>query len=131
MRRLAPAVLAAASLALPGCIIVSGSSSGSSYRGYGSVDRATLDSIVASNAQNRIGDSESAVLARFPAENVSLVRAAADEQGHDVAVYRVYARERYRSTSFERYLVFRQGSLALLTDDRDDLPWPVDAEYDD
>lgn len=104
-----------------GCVIVA-DSTGSDYTGYGSVERAELQSLVAANGQNRLGEDEAVVLGRFPAEHVSLVQSQIDGQGREVTVYRVYAKERSRSTRFERYLVFRDGRLALLTDDRDDVP---------
>lgn len=120
MKRIALPALAAALLALPGCIIIDGSS-GSSYDGYGRVTRTELDHIVAANTQNRIGEPQAAVLARYPAENISLMQSSINAQGEEVSVYRVYARTRSSSTRFERYLVFEKGHLALLTDDRDDL----------
>ncbi|MBZ0172794.1 MAG: hypothetical protein K8E66_10470, partial [Phycisphaerales bacterium] len=72
MKRITIPALAAAALTLPGCLIIDGSS-GSSYDGYGRVTRTELDHIVASNTQNRIGEPQAVVLARYPAENVSLM----------------------------------------------------------
>lgn len=118
MKRLATLALIAPLLALPGCIIVDGST-GSHYDGYGRVSRAELGRIVAANTQNHTGDAREEVLARYPAESVSLLHTSVNADGEEVAVYRVYARS--SSTRFERYLVFVNGRLALLTDDRDDL----------
>jgi hypothetical protein len=120
MRRTLPVVIAASLLAagtLPGCIFIDGSSSGSSYRGYGSTTKIELDAMVAANTQNRIGESREVVLARFPAEHISLVHSSVTPSGSDVAVYRVYAREKNRGTRFERYLAFKNDALVLLTDD--------------
>jgi len=114
------AALAAAALALPGCIIVDGTHSGSAYKGHGAMDKAQFDTMVAANTQNRIGEDSATVLARFPADHISLVHTDASPAGERI-VYRVYARERDRSTRFERYLVFENDRLTLLTDDRDDI----------
>ena len=83
--------------------------------------RAQLHDIVASNTQNRIGDPQAAVLARFPADHVSLVHSSVTPEGDAFSVYRVYAREKNRSTRFERYYVFQNDALVLLTDDEDDI----------
>ena len=125
MTRTALALLAACALTLPGCIVIGGSSK-SNYRGYGAVESATMDQIVAANAQNRIGEDQAAVLARYPADNVSLLRSEATAGGGERSVYRVYARERDRATRFERFLVFEDGRLILLTDERDEIGPPVD-----
>jgi len=111
----------AAALALPGCIFVDGSSSNSAYRGYGSTSSVQFNSIVASNTQSRIGEHVDVVLARFPAEHVTLVRSSVLPSGEAVSVYRVYAREKYRSTRFERYYVFQNDVLSLLTDDESEI----------
>ncbi len=119
MRRitLAAAALTAA-LALPGCLIIDGSSShGSSYSGHGATNKIAFDQMVAANTQNRIGEPSEVVLGRFPAEHISLVHSAKTESGADLAVYRVFARERNKGTRFERYLVFENDSLVMLTDD--------------
>jgi hypothetical protein len=109
----------AAALALPGCIIVDGSSGDSSANGYGSTTKAQLNSIVASNTHSRIGEPIDTVLGRFPAEHISLVHSSATPQGDSFAVYRVFAREKNRSVRFERYYVFQNDALVLLTDDED------------
>lgn len=111
----------AAALALPGCIFVDGSSDYSSSNGYGSTTKTQLNSIVASNTHSRIGEPIETVLGRFPAEHISLVHSSATPQGDAFAVYRVYAREKHRSTRFERYYVFKNDALVLLTDDKDDI----------
>lgn len=127
-KRIVPiAAVGLALSSLTGCIIVDGTSS-SNYKGYGSVERAEMQSIVAANAQNRIGEDTATVLGRYPAEHVSLVHSHADEHGRENTVYRVYARERDRSTKFERFLVFRDGRLTMLTDDRDEVPALRDAD---
>lgn len=126
MKPAIPVLLLAAAL-LPGCIIIGGSSSSSS-RGYGTVDKLTMDRIIADNAINRVGDEEATVLARYPAETISLVRASREEDGRQLTVYRVFARERHASTQFVRYLVFHDGRLSLLTTDSRDLPRPVTLE---
>lgn len=120
MKRIALSAVAASLLALPGCIIVDGSSD-YNYEGYGAVSRPQLDTIIAANTQNRIGEAQADVLARYPAENISLMQSSVNTRGEEVAVYRVYARTKSNSTRFERYLVFENGRLALLTDDRDDI----------
>jgi hypothetical protein len=126
MKPVIPVLLLAIAL-LPGCIIVGGSSSPSS-RGYGTVEKITMDRIIADNTLNRVGDEEATVLARYPAETVSLVRASREDDGRQLTVYRVFARERHRSTQFVRYLVFHDGRLSLLTSDSRDLPRPVTLE---
>ena len=132
MRRTALAAAAlAAAFALPGCLIIDGSSSsGSSYRGHGSTTKIEFDQMVAANTQNRIGEPSEIVLGRFPAEHVSLVHSAATESGSDLAVYRVYAREKNRGTRFERYLVFEDNTLVLLTDDEDHIAYRYGHEID-
>lgn len=128
MKRIAITSLATASLVLPGCIVV-GDYSGSDYNGYGSVTRNELNRIVAANTQNHIGQDQATVLARYPAQNVSLIQSTIDQQGEEIAVYRVYARTHsHSSTRFERFLVFKNGSLVLLTDDRDDIERNEDDE---
>lgn len=124
MKRALIVALVGAVLVLPGCIVIGGSS-GSTYSGYGAVDRADLDRIVASNRENRIGDGIDEVLGRYPAEHLTLVQTATDAGGQEIAVYRVFARDRRRSTQFERYLVFKDNRLALLTDRRDDARLPA------
>ena len=124
MNRLAAvssAALLAAAFTLPGCIIVDGSSSGSSYRGHGATTTAELNTIVASNTSNRIGEHRETVLGRFPAEHLSLVHSSRLDSGTDLAIYRVYARDKNRGTKFERYLAFENDHLALLTDDEDSI----------
>ncbi len=111
----------AAAFALPGCIFVDGSSSNSAYRGYGSTSSVQFNSIVASNTQSRIGEHVDVVLGRFPAENVTLVRSSVMPSGEAVSVFRVYAREKSRSTRFERYYVFQNDVLSLLTDDKGEI----------
>ncbi len=120
----------ATTLALPGCLIIADSSGSSSYRGYGSTTKLQLDSIVAANTQNRIGEPADVVLARFPAEHISLVHSSATPSGADLAVYRVYAREKNRGTRFERYLVFENDTLVLLTDDEDNVEARFGHEFD-
>lgn len=88
------------------------------------VDRATMDGIIAANAQNRIGDDEATVLARFPAETVTLMRAATDTNGQTLTTYRVQASERSRPVQFTRYMLFRDGRLSLLTTESRELPRP-------
>ena len=124
MRRTLTAIATTAglvtALALPGCIFIDGSSSGSSsYRGYGSTTKAQLDAMVAANTQNRIGEPSSVVLGRFPAEHISLGYSSVTPGGSDLAVYKVFAREKTKGTRFERYLVFENDRLVLLTDDED------------
>lgn len=126
MKRALIVALAGALLVLPGCIVVGGSS-GSTYSGYGAVDRADLDRIVASNRENRIGDGKDEVLGRYPAEHVTLVQTSTDARGQEVAVYRVFARDRRRSTQFERYLLFQDNRLTMLTDRREDVRLPSGA----
>jgi hypothetical protein len=111
----------ASALALPGCIIVDGSSSGSSYRGHGATTTAQLNTIVAANTNNRIGEPREVVLGRFPADHLSLVHSSRLDSGTDLAIYRVYARDKNRGTKFERYLAFENDQLALLTDDEDSI----------
>jgi hypothetical protein len=133
MRTTAAAAFAAAVLAagtMPGCLIIDGSHNGSNYRGYGSVERMEFESIVAANTQNRIGEDRATVLGRYPAEHVSLVHSEAKPGGEEILVYRVYARERSRSTTFERFLVFENDRLAMLTDDRGEIPGLGDGESD-
>jgi hypothetical protein len=134
MRRTALAattLVAVAACALPGCIFIDGSSSnGSSYRGYGATTKVELDQMVASNTRNRIGEAREVVLGRFPAEHVSLVHSSATASGDDLAVYRVYAREKSKGTRFERYLVFENDSLVLLTDDEDNVAGRFGHEID-
>lgn len=128
LNRIVP--IAAVGLALSsmtGCIIVGGSAP-SNYKGYGAVERAELQSIVAANAQNRIGEDATTVLGRYPAEHVSLMHSHVDGLGRENSVYRVYARERDRSATFERFLVFQDGRLTMLTDDRDEVPVLNDAD---
>ena len=111
----------ALALALPGCIFVDGSSDYSSSNGYGSTTKAQLNAIVASNTESRIGETQAGVLGRFPADHVSLVHSSVTSQGDAFSVYRVFAREKNRSTRFERYYVFQNDALVLLTDDEDDI----------
>jgi hypothetical protein len=118
MRRLLALPLVVATFALPGCIIVADHDD-HHYDGYGAVPKAQLDEMVASNTQNRIGEPQDVVLARFPADNLSLVHSSVNPGGDEVAVYRVYARAKNSGVRFERYLVFEGGKLALLTDDED------------
>ncbi len=118
MNRIAAAAIAASALTLPGCLIIDGST-GSFYDGYGHVSRTRLNEIVSNNTQTRLGQTVEEALAHYPAENVSLIQSTTNARGEEVLVYRVYARS--RSSSFERFLVFRNDRLVLLTDDRDDL----------
>lgn len=108
-----------AACALPGCIFVDGSSDYSGYKGYGSTTKAQLDEVVAANTRNRVGESQDVVLGRFPTEHISLVDTFAEPDGSSMSVYRVFAREKSRGTRFERYFVFQNDALVLLTDDED------------
>lgn len=117
---LAVAASGLAIAALPGCLFISGSSSGrSSYSSYYTTTKSGMDSMIAANTQNRLGDSREVVLGRFPATYLTLVHTQALGPDREVAVYRVYAKEKHRSTYFRRYLVFENDKLALLTHDDD------------
>ncbi len=118
MKRTAAMILAGLMLAQTGCLVIH-DSAGSSYGSYGRVSRTQFSRIVSDNTRVRLGQTTEEALSIYPAENVSLMQSGVNAEGEPVSVYRVYARS--HSTIFERYLVFQNDRLVLLTDDRGDL----------
>jgi len=119
-RTAAPIALLAASMALPGCIIVADSGPHHYDRSdYNRVSGHEMDNLIASNREARLGMDKATVLGLYP-DNLTTLKGSGLDSGVEVEAWRVSAVTRDGDLSFTRWLYFYDGRLVELRDDRID-----------